>query len=102
MKDRAMKKAKAAQKRRSKIKRPNAAAKTSARKAAGKKSAKKVAAKKQAKRKLSAKRRRAVAKRASDPVELDSRDSFPASDPPSWVPVTGEGTPDRTGRKRRR
>ncbi|MGH6939732.1 hypothetical protein [Hypericibacter sp.] len=42
-----------------------------------------------------------AAKKTPDPVELDSRDSFPASDPPSWVPVTGEGSPDRTGRKRR-
>lgn len=40
-------------------------------------------------------------RKTPDPVELDSRDSFPASDPPSWVSVTGEGAPDRTGRKRR-
>jgi hypothetical protein len=51
---------------------------------------------------LSAKKPRKVAKSKPDPVELDSRDSFPASDPPSWVPVTGEGAPDRSGRKRQR
>jgi len=49
---------------------------------------------------LPAKKPRTAAKPKPDPVELDSRDSFPASDPPSWVPVTGEGAPDRTGRKR--
>jgi hypothetical protein len=51
---------------------------------------------------LPAKQPRQAAKPKPDPVELDSRDSFPASDPPSWVPVTGEGAPDRTGRRRQR
>lgn len=78
--------------RRSTAKKPKAAAK----KPATKKS--KVAARKP---KLAAKKPQIVAKKTPDPVELDSRDSFPASDPPSWVPVTGEGAPDRTGRKRR-
>ena len=82
----------ASKSRRPTAKRPKAAAK----KPATKKS--KPAARKP---KLTAKRSKAVAKKMPDPVELDSRDSFPASDPPSWVPVTGEGSPDRSGRKRR-
>ena len=70
--------------------------KAAARKAATKTS--KVVAKKP---KTAARKPKALARKTPDPVELDSRDSFPASDPPSWVSVTGEGTPDRSGRKRR-
>jgi len=84
-KDPAMKKPKAAKGRRSTAKKPKAAA----RKPATKKS------------KPTAKKPKAGARKTLDPVELDSRDSFPASDPPSWVSVTGEGSPDRSGRRRR-
>lgn len=78
--------------RRPTAKKPKAAARKAATKAS------KVAAKKP---KPAARKPKALAEKTPDPVELDSRDSFPASDPPSWVSVTGEGTPDRSGRKRR-
>ena len=34
-----------------------------------------------------------LAASSTDEVELDLEDSFPASDPPSFTPVTGIGTP---------
>jgi nucleotide-binding universal stress UspA family protein len=39
--------------------------------------------------------------RARDMVDLTSEDSFPASDPPSWTPVVGTGSPGRAGRPSR-
>jgi len=43
--------------------------------------------------------RQAIA--VEDDVERDSNDSFPASDPPSWIPVSRVGEPshDRRGRE---
>jgi hypothetical protein len=39
--------------------------------------------------------------RAQDIVDVTSEDSFPASDPPSWTPVVGPGSPHRVADRRR-
>jgi hypothetical protein len=37
----------------------------------------------------------AKATQLTDPVDISSDDSFPASDPPSFTPTSGAGQPDR-------
>jgi hypothetical protein len=57
--------------------------------------AKHAAAERQERKKRRAPVRRRDAGMSADLIDMQSEQSFPASDPPSWTPVTRDGEPKK-------